>query len=111
MARRQWDRMKTPTFLREQLREIAADIEQAKSEGKAWTAIAQMRRLVVDLRKELDELEKAEQAPQEESMTDDELVAILLDAIRQMPDDLLDQVEEALLARRGPTLRLVDGGA
>lgn len=111
-SRRNWTAMKTTTFLREQLREITADIAQAKADGKAWTAIAQMRRLTIDIRRELDELERQQrEEPPEQKLSDEELAAVLVQAIADMPDDLLDLVEDAVRQRRGPALRVVDGGA
>lgn len=101
--RRNWTQMGDRKYYAEQLRQIHADLDGARQCG-SWQALAALHRQAMQMRERLDEIDRERKRPAEAAMTEDELVAILVDAIRNISDTHLDLIEEEVVRRRGPSL-------
>ena len=90
------------------------DAEQtylSASNCSSHQAAVAAKRLAVNIRAELDELRRAvAEGAVEETMTDDELIQVVLEAVAGLAPRHFLQVAEAVDARRGhPALRVVEG--
>lgn len=93
-------------FLLSRLEEMQADLASARQTDRAWTAVGNMHRQMMDVHAELTtlraqrEAEEARKAETSEALTDEEMVNDMLQAIDDLPVHLLGVLEDALAARR-----------
>jgi ATP-dependent Lon protease len=97
------------TYLRDQLRETHKDINAARKRN-SWQAVAALRRQALDIRSQLDDLEREANKPIDEyqAMPDEQLIATILDAYRELPQHIRDELREEMEAIERPPLELVE---
>ena len=81
--------------------------------AKGWTAVSSLHRLGAQLEERLSALEAQEGDGEEQVLDSDEaLLRALVDAVPGLPDEALDQLEDAIRARRTnrPLMQIVRGG-
>jgi hypothetical protein len=93
------------TWLRQALADVEADLATMRSSGKT-SMLPALHRVRRDLRTEIDELlqERAarESARDEfDGLDDDQLLAIELEALRDLPPHLLEPLAEVVIERLG----------
>ncbi len=96
------------------LRQSLEQLEQATldaSEAGSWQAVGSLKLRALETRKLLnDEIAKA--ASPDDSMSDEQLLGIIVQAVASMPAQHLERLEDAIdLRRGGKVVRLVSGGA
>jgi hypothetical protein len=96
------------------LRASLEQLEQATldaSEAGSWQAVGSLKLRALEVRKALDE-EIAKASSPDDSMSDEQLLAIIVQAVASMPAQHLERIEDAVEMRRGgKVLRLAGGGA
>ena len=85
-------------YLREALRHAESMVTQAE-EARSWQAAVSAKRLALQTRDELD-LALAKAASPDDTMSDEQLLAIMMQAIASLPVQYLERLEEAVAIRR-----------
>lgn len=104
-------RLSREAFLEEQLEELLGDVDNARAHSK-FTALAQLHRLALTTRKELDD-ERALKGDKgkPEDMDEDEYLRRLEEAARGWPDQHLEVILKVYQERHNlPALAVLDGG-
>lgn len=111
MAGEQHTRKTRETYLQDQLRETHKDINAARKRN-SWQAVAALRRQALDIRTQLDELERDANKPVDEyeAMTDEQLMAAILDGYRELPQHMRDELRDSMEQIETPPLQLVKDG-
>lgn len=95
------------------LRASLEQLEQATldaSEAGSWQAVGSLKLRALEVRKSLDE-EIAKASSPDESMSDEQLLSIIVQAVASMPPQHLERIEDAVELRRGgKVVRLAGGG-
>lgn len=103
----------TATFV-DYLRAKLIQLEQATIDANAagsWQAMFSGSRQSIEVREKLD-AEIARASSPDSSMTDEQLIGIILGAVASLPPQHLERLEDAIeLRRTGKVVRLVSGGA
>lgn len=90
-----------------QLEQAVIDANQAGS----WQAMSTLKLRALETRRLLDE-EIAKASSPDESMSDEQLLSIIVQAVASMPPQHLERLEDAVELRRGgKVVRLAGGGA
>ena len=96
------------------LRQTLTQLEQAAldaSSAGSWQAVASIKLRAMDARRLLDE-EIAKASSPDASMSDEQLLSIIVHAIASMPPQHLERIEDAVdLRRGGKVVRLAGGTA
>jgi hypothetical protein len=96
------------------LRASLEQLEQATldaSEAGSWQAVGSLKLRALEVRKALDE-EIAKASSPDDSMSDEQLLSIIVQAVASMPAQHLERIEDAVELRRGgKVVRLAGGGA
>jgi hypothetical protein len=95
------------------LRQSLEQLEQATldaSEAGSWQAVGSLKLRALDTRKLLnDEIAKA--SSPDDSMSDEQLLGIIVQAVGQFSVQQIERLEDAIAFRRGrPVVRLVETG-
>ena len=95
-------------YLREALRQ-AEDMTRKAEEARSWQAAVSAKRLALQTRDELD-LALAKASAPDDTMSDEQLLAIIVQAVASIPIQHLERLEEAVALRRTgkPAVRLVE---
>jgi hypothetical protein len=94
-------------YLRDSLRQAESMVTQAE-EARSWQAAVSAKRLALQTRDELDAALAKASAP-DDSMSDEQLLAIMVQAVSSLPPQHLERLEDAIAIRRGaPPVRLVE---
>jgi hypothetical protein len=94
-------------YLREALRHAESMVTQAE-EARSWQAAVSAKRLALQTRDELD-LALAKASAPDDTMSDEQLLSIMVQAIASLPAQHLERLEDAIAIRRGASpVRLVD---
>jgi len=92
-------------FLLSRLEEMQRDLASARQTDRAWTAVGNMHRQMMDVHAELTTLraqrEAEEAARDDAAMSDADVVAMLVQSIASLPDHMLGDIDAALAARLG----------
>ncbi len=100
--------------LTDYLRQSMEQLEQAvldASEAGSWQAVGSLKLRAMETRAALD-AEIARASSPDSSMTDEQLLGIILGAVAQLTPQHLERLEDAIeLRRTGKVVRLVSGGA
>ena len=96
------------------LRQTLIQLEQAAldaSSAGSWQAVASIKMRAMESRRLLDE-EIAKASSPDASMSDEQLLSIIVAAVASMPPQHLERIEDAVELRRGgKVVRLASGGA
>ena len=96
-------------FLRLTVQQLEEAILCAMEAG-SWQAVASLKLRSVEARRLLDE-EVAKASSPDESMSDEQLLSIIVQAVASMPPQHLERIEDAVELRRGgKVVRLAGGG-
>ena len=99
----------TVEYLRASLEQLEQAVVDA-TDSKSWQAMASLKYRALETRQRLDE-ELAKAALPDESMTDEELLGIIVQAVGQFSVQQIERLEDAIAFRRGrPVVRLVETG-
>lgn len=94
-------------YLRQALQQAEQLVEQAE-QARSWQAAVSAKRLALQTRDELDAALAKANAP-DDSMSDEQLMAIMVQAIAALPAQHLERLEDAIAIRRGGVpMRLVE---
>jgi hypothetical protein len=94
-------------YLREALQHAESMVTQAE-EARSWQAAISGKRLALQVRDELDAALAKAAAP-DDSMSDEQLLAIMVQAVSSIPAQHLERLEDAIAIRRGASpVRLVE---
>jgi hypothetical protein len=97
----------TVEYLRASLEQLEQAVMDA-TESKSWQAMASLKYRALETRERLDE-ELAKAALPDESMSDEELLGIIVQAVGQFSVQQIERLEDAIAFRRGrPVVRLVE---
>ena len=110
MAKKRPEARGRSRYLTESLREVHNDIDAARAVN-SWSAVAALRRQALQVRAELDEIKRAEDAHklEEHRLTDAELVEEIVAALEILPVSVVEDIMEACEQRVGPPkLRVVE---
>jgi hypothetical protein len=95
------------------LRQTLTQLEQAAldaSSAGSWQAVASIKMRAMESRRLLDE-EIAKASSPDASMSDDQLLSIIVAAVASMPPQHLERIEDAVeLRRSGKVVRMTSGG-
>ena len=81
------------------------------AEAGSWQAVSTLKLRALDCRVRLDE-EIAKASSPDASMSDEQLLSIIVAAVASMPPQHLERIEDAVdLRRGGKVVRLASGGA
>lgn len=81
------------------------------AEAGSWQAVSTLKLRALDCRVRLDE-EIAKASSPDASMSDEQLLSIIVAAVASMPPQHLERIEDAVDMRRGgKVVRLASGGA
>jgi len=81
------------------------------AEAGSWQAVSTLKLRALDCRVRLDE-EIAKASSPDASMSDEQLLSIIVQAVASMPPQHLERIEDAVDMRRGgKVVRLASGGA
>jgi hypothetical protein len=96
-------------YLRASVTQLEECAERATESG-SWQAVSALKLRALQTRADLDAaIEKANRP--DESMSDEQLLGIIVQAVAQLPPQHLERIEEAVAIRRGGSpLRLVKTG-
>ena len=94
-------------YLRASVTQLEECAERATESG-SWQAVSALKLRALQTRADLDAaIEKANRP--DESMSDEQLLAIMVQAIASLPAQHLERLEDAIGIRRGaPAVRLVE---
>jgi len=99
----------TVEYLRASLEQLEQAVVDA-TDSKSWQAMASLKYRALETRQRLDE-ELAKAALPDESMSDEELLGIIVQAVGQFSVQQIERLEDAIAFRRGrPVVRLVETG-
>ena len=97
----------------EYLRASLVQLEQAAldaAEAGSWQAVSTLKLRALDCRLRLDE-EIAKASSPDASMSDEQLLSIIVAAVASMPPQHLERIEDAVeLRRSGKVVRMTSGG-
>ena len=94
-------------YLRQALQQAEQLVTQAE-QARSWQAAVSAKRLALQTRDELDAALAKANAP-DDSMSDEQLMAIMVQAVAALPPEHLERLEDAIAIRRGGTpVRLVE---
>jgi hypothetical protein len=97
----------TVEYLRASLEQLEQAVMDA-TDSKSWQAMASLKYRALETRQRLDE-ELAKAALPDDSMTDEELLGIIVQAVGQFSVQQIERLEDAIAFRRGrPVVRLVE---
>ena len=97
-------------YLRASLRQLEQAVIDANEAG-SWQAVGSLKLRALETRRVLDE-EIARAASPDDSMSDEQLLGIIVQAVASMTPQHLERLEDAIELRRGGKIvRLVGGGA
>ena len=88
-------------YLREALQHAESMVTQAE-DARSWQAAISGKRLALQVRDELDAALAKANAP-DDSMSDEQLMAIMVQAVAALPAEHLERLEDAISIRRGGT--------
>jgi hypothetical protein len=93
-------------YLRDALRQAESMVTNAE-EARSWQAAVSAKRLALQTRDELD-LALAKAAAPDDTMSDEQLLGIMVQAVASLPAQHLERLEDAIAIRRGASpVRLV----
>jgi hypothetical protein len=97
-------------YLRASLRQLEQAVIDANASG-SWQAMGSLKLRALETRRQLDE-EIAKASSPDESMSDEQLLSIIVQAVASMPPQHLERIEDAVELRRGgKVVRLASGGS
>lgn len=97
-------------YLRASLRQLEQAVIDANEAG-SWQAVGSLKLRALETRRVLDE-EIAKAASPDDSMSDEQLLGIIVQAVASMPAQHLERLEDAIdLRRGGKVVRLAGNGA
>lgn len=97
----------TVEYLRASLEQLEQAVVDA-TDSKSWQAMASLKYRALETRQRLDE-EIAKAALPDDSMSDEELLGIIVQAIGSFSVPQIERLEDAIAFRRGrPVIRLVE---
>lgn len=97
-------------YLRASLEQLEQAVLDASSAG-SWQAMSTLKLRALETRRLLDE-EIAKASSPDDTMNDEQLLAIIVQAVASLPAQHLERIEDAVELRRGgKVLRLAGGGA
>jgi hypothetical protein len=97
-------------YLRASLRQLEQAVIDANEAG-SWQAVGSLKLRALETRRVLDE-EIAKAASPDDSMSDEQLLGIIVQAVASMPAQHLERLEDAIdLRRGGKVVRLAGSGA
>jgi hypothetical protein len=92
------------------LRQSMEQLEQAvldASEAGSWQAVGSLKLRAMETRAALD-AEIAKASSPDDSMSDEQLIGVIVDAVASLPPQHLERIEDAISLRRtGKVVRLV----
>lgn len=113
-ARAKVDPTTTHTIaLTDYLRQSLEQLEQAvldASEAGSWQAVGSLKLRAMETRKALDE-EIAKASSPDDSMSDEQLISIIVQAVASLPPQHLERIEDAVDLRRGGKIVRLAGGS
>jgi hypothetical protein len=86
-------------YLRASLRQLEQAVIDANAAG-SWQAMGSLKLRALETRKHLDE-EIAKASSPDDSMSDEQLLGIIVQAVASMPAQHLERLEDAIDLRRG----------
>jgi hypothetical protein len=96
-------------YLRASLIQLEQAVIDANKAG-SWQAMSTLKLRALETRRLLDE-EVAKASSPDESMSDEQLLSIIVQAVASMPPQHLERIEDAVELRRGgKVVRLAGGG-
>jgi hypothetical protein len=99
----------TIEYLRASLEQLEQAVDEA-TESRSWQAVAALKYRALETRERLDQ-EVAKAALPDDSMNDEELLGIIVQAVGQFSVQQIERLEDAIAFRRGrPVVRLVETG-
>jgi hypothetical protein len=91
------------------LRASLVQLEQAvvdATEAGSWTAVSNLKKAALEVRRTLD-TETAKASSPDDSMSDEQLIGVIVDAVASLPPQHLERIEDAISLRRtGKVVRL-----
>lgn len=97
----------TVEYLRASLEQLETAVVAA-TESRSWQAMSSIKYRALETRQRLDE-EIAKAALPDDSMSDEELLGIIVQAVGQFSVQQIERLEDAIAFRRGrPVVRLVE---
>lgn len=95
-------------YLRASLRQLEQAVIDANTAG-SWQAMSSLKLRALETRKELDN-EIAKASSPDASMSDEQLLGVIMQAVASLPSQHLERIEDAIELRRGgKVVRLVGG--
>ena len=96
----------TLAYLRASLVQLEEAVVNATEAG-SWTAVSNLKKAALGVRVTLD-AEIAKSTSPDDSMSDEQLIGVIVDAVASLPPQHLERIEDAISLRRtGKVVRLV----
>lgn len=95
-------------YLRQSLTQLEQAVQHA-SEAGSWQAVGSLKLTAMRTRAKLNE-EIAKSSSPDDSMSDEQLLGVIVEAVASLPPQHLERIEDAISLRRtGKVVRLVQG--